>query len=240
VVASIDRTAYPRFKRVVSARELAESFTPTAEEITWARGRTQTEGHLLSLVVLLKCYQRLGYFPKLRDVPPLVAGHIRVALGVDAGIAAGQESERTLWRHRDFVRARVGTRYEPGEARQVVETAIRAAVEAKDDPADLINVALDEVVRAGLELPGYSTFDKIAGAVRTEFNTGVFAQVGARIRADPGARARLAGLLVTDPVSGRSGVDRLKAPAKAATLGKSRRDWRTWAGWMGWDRPSSG
>ena len=72
VVASIDRTAYPRFKRLVSARELAESFTPTAEEITWARGRTQTEGHLLSLVVLLKCYQRLGYFPKLRDVPPLL------------------------------------------------------------------------------------------------------------------------------------------------------------------------
>ena len=56
--------------------------------------------------------------------------------------------------------------------------------------------------------------------MRTEFNTGVFARVGARIRADPGARARLAGLLVTDPVSGRSGVDRLKAPAKAATLGK--------------------
>ena len=82
---------------------------------------------------------------------------------VEFGCTAGQESERTLWRHRDFVRTRVGTRYEPGEARQVVETAIRAAVEAKDDPADLINVALDEVVRAGLELPGYSTFDKIAG-----------------------------------------------------------------------------
>ena len=68
----------------------------------------------------------------------------------------GPESERTLWRHRDFVRARVGTRYESDKARQVVETAIRAAVEAKDDPADLINVALDEVVRADLELPGYS------------------------------------------------------------------------------------
>jgi len=114
VVASIDRTAYPRFKRVVSARELAESFTPTAEEITWARGRTHTGGQLLSLVVLLKCYQRLGYFPKLRDVPPLVVGHIRVALGVDADIAAGQESQRTLWRHRDFVRTRAGTGYEPG------------------------------------------------------------------------------------------------------------------------------
>jgi hypothetical protein len=32
-------------------------------------------------------------------------------------------------------------------------------------------VALDEVVRAGLELSGYSAFDKIADVVRTEFNT---------------------------------------------------------------------
>ena len=32
--------------------------------------------------------------------------------------------------------------------------AIRAAARAKDNPADLINVALEELVRARLELPG--------------------------------------------------------------------------------------
>jgi hypothetical protein len=40
-VTSVDRTAYPGFARVVSARELAEAFTPTDAEIEWARGRTQ-------------------------------------------------------------------------------------------------------------------------------------------------------------------------------------------------------
>jgi hypothetical protein len=40
-VTSIDRTAYPRFARVVSARELAENFTPTDAEVSWARGHTQ-------------------------------------------------------------------------------------------------------------------------------------------------------------------------------------------------------
>lgn len=68
-MASIDRTAYPRFKRVVSVRELAEAFTPSADEAEWARGRSQGGSNLLALVVLLKCYQRLGYFPKLADVP---------------------------------------------------------------------------------------------------------------------------------------------------------------------------
>jgi hypothetical protein len=48
--------------------ELAEAFTPTPDEITWARGKTLHEQHLLALLVRLKCYQRLGYFAKLADV----------------------------------------------------------------------------------------------------------------------------------------------------------------------------
>ena len=32
-MASIDRTAYPRFKGVVPVRELNEAFTPTADEV---------------------------------------------------------------------------------------------------------------------------------------------------------------------------------------------------------------
>ncbi|WP_433357382.1 hypothetical protein ACQP25_24525 [Microtetraspora malaysiensis] len=37
----------------------------------------------------------------------------------------------------------------------VTEAAIRKAVQSKDNPADLINVALDELVRQRCELPGY-------------------------------------------------------------------------------------
>ena len=42
-LTSIDRTAYPRFKRTMSAREIADVFTPSAEEIEWARDKTTTE-----------------------------------------------------------------------------------------------------------------------------------------------------------------------------------------------------
>ncbi|MEU4539977.1 integrase core domain-containing protein [Streptosporangium sp. NPDC023825] len=36
-MTSIDRIAYPRFARVVSGRELVESFSPTDAEVSWAR-----------------------------------------------------------------------------------------------------------------------------------------------------------------------------------------------------------
>ena len=40
--------------------------------------------------------------------------------------------------------------YDGAGCRKIAEDAIRKAVQAKDDPADLINVALEELVRAGV------------------------------------------------------------------------------------------
>ncbi|WP_405149178.1 Tn3 family transposase [Sphaerisporangium sp. NBC_01403] len=217
-MASIDRTAYPRFKRVVSARELAEAFTPTSDEAEWARPKTTTEQHFLALMVLLKCYQRLGYFPKLAEVPAVVVEHVRGRLELAEAVEAAHESNRTLWRHRDFVRTRLGVKYTPAKVRKVAEAAIRKAVQSKDNPADLINVALDELVRQSCELPGYTTLDAMTASIRTEVNGGMFAAVVAR--PDRMQRARLERLLWVDPATRRSEFDRLKQSAQAATLGK--------------------
>jgi TnpA family transposase len=217
-LASIDRTAYPRFKRVVSARELAEAFTPTLDEVEWARAKTTTERHFLALGVLLKCYQRLGYFPKLVDVPAVVVDYVRGKLELDEVVEAAHESDRTLWRHRDFVRTRMGVKYTPATVRAVPEVAIRKAAQSKDNPADLINVALDELVRQRCELPGYTTLDAMAAAIRTEVNGGMFTAVAARL--DRLQRARLERLLWVDPATRRSEFDRLKDSAQAPTLGK--------------------
>ncbi|WP_051054208.1 DUF4158 domain-containing protein [Frankia sp. QA3] len=119
---------------MVSARELAEAFTPAADEVGWARSKTATEQHFLALVVLLKCYQRLGYFPKLADVPAAVVDYVRGKLELAEAVEAVHESDRTLWRHRDFVRTRMGVKYTPAKVRVVAEAAIRKAVQSKDNP----------------------------------------------------------------------------------------------------------
>jgi TnpA family transposase len=217
-LTSIDRTAYPRFKRVVSARELAEAFIPTVDEITWARGRTQSDQHFLTLVVRLKCYQRLGYFLNLAAVPAVVVEHVRTQLGLSEDVAPVAEAERTAKRHRRFVRDRLGVAYTAGRAREIAEDAIREAAQSKDNPADLINVALEELVRARCELPGYTTLDALASSIRTEVNTGFFTAIASG--PDRGQRARLQRLLVVDPITRRSEFDRLKAPAQAPSLGK--------------------
>ena len=113
-MTSVERTAYPRFGRVVAGRELAESFTPSGDEVEWARSRTaqDDERRLLALVVWLKSYQRLGYFPKVDDVPAVVARHVRDALGLAGDVELEQPVERTAKRYRELVRARMKVTYE--------------------------------------------------------------------------------------------------------------------------------
>ncbi|MFI7014628.1 DUF4158 domain-containing protein [Streptomyces sp. NPDC050164] len=125
---------------------------------------------------------------------------------------------RSAARYRDYVRERMGVKYDAADVRGIAETAIRAAAATKDNPADLINVALEELLESGRELPGYTTLDRMVAKIRAEVNRDVLATVAGRIT--PGQRARLAELLVVDPSSRRSRLDRLKDPAKAATIGK--------------------
>ncbi len=203
---------------MITSRELAGSFTPSDEEIAWARDNTATDPHLLALAVWLKSYQRLGYFPKLDEVPEIVVGHVREALGLPGGVLPQVDAARTAKRHRDLIRRRRGVKYNPAQARGLAEEAIREAAATKDNPADLINVALDVLVSKGCELPGYTTLDLAARTIRTRVNMGLFAVAASRIGA--GYRPGLARLLVVEPATRRSGFDRLKDPARAASLGK--------------------
>lgn len=215
-MASIERTAYPWFRQSVPVEELHESFTPGREEIDWARERTRSPQHLLALVVLLKSYQKLGYFPDLFDVPLGVIEHVRGYLGLGADVGPAHDSERTGQRHRGLVRERLGVVYDQEAVRKLVRQAIFDAAQSKDNPADLINVALEELVRARLELPGYTTLDEMAAKIRAEVNTGFHTLIAGRI--SNVCEVRLLKLLALNPVTRRSEFDEVKKTAGAATL----------------------
>jgi hypothetical protein len=54
----------------------------------------------------------------------------------------------------------------PGRRAAGTPGRIRKAAQAKGNPADLINVALEELVRAQCELPGYTTLDELTKKIR--------------------------------------------------------------------------
>jgi len=193
-MASIERTAYPRFKRFMSARELHVFYTPQPDEIVWAREATSSDEHLLALVTQLQAFNRLGYFPVLNEVPAEVVGHIRRDLRLPEGTMPIYASTRTAERHRNLVRARGEVVYDPAGARKVAADAIEEAARRKNDPADLINIALERLLEGSYELPAFRTLNDMATTIRVRANEEIFAIALARLGND--GVARLERLLV--------------------------------------------
>ncbi|GAA2419932.1 hypothetical protein GCM10010404_92930 [Nonomuraea africana] len=68
----IERTAYPQFKRLTSARVLHVFFTPSPEEVAWADQRTGSPESCFALVLALKCFQKMARFPSPDEIPDVV------------------------------------------------------------------------------------------------------------------------------------------------------------------------
>jgi len=214
-MTAIERTAYPRFRRGLTAEELAAVYTPTPEETAFATATARGEASVLSLLVLLKAFQRLGYFPRPAEVPAAVVGHLRVCLGVGLDVPA-VAPQRSRYRHHQAIRAYLRVTPWGKGARHAATAAVHRAAQVMDNPADLINAAIEELVAARCELPAFSTLDRLAGHVRALVNGRLFAAVFARL--SPLWQARLEALLDTGNPRRRSALNLLKAPPENATL----------------------
>ena len=76
----ISDTAYRRLKSNPSAKELNEAFTPTIFELVYAEERAR-ESVRVGLLLLLKTFQRVGYFMPVKEIPAPIIKHVATSAG---------------------------------------------------------------------------------------------------------------------------------------------------------------
>ncbi|MER6386096.1 hypothetical protein [Streptomyces sp. NPDC001250] len=131
-------------------------------------------------------------------------------------------ANRTAERQRTAVRQRPGL-YDKAKARKIAEAVMRSEAVVKNRPADLMNIALDKVVEAGLELPGFTTLDALAAKACSEVNATIC--MGICDQLSEAHRERLPALLSdkdTSDTSGTTVYNQLKQSAKAPTWSRLR------------------
>jgi TnpA family transposase len=215
-VASIERTAYPRFKAAFTSQELVDLYTPTPEELAFAQRQTSSPARQFSVLVLLKAFQRLGYFPKLAEVPPAILTHLRGCLQLHRTEGEPEFAPRTLNRYRSAIRTHLHVTVYAQAARHLAVRAVYDAAQTMDNPADLINVALEMLIKERYELPAFSTLDRLVRRVRTLVNHRFFVSVFQRLSVAD--QERLDTLLTSDPRLRRSSYNQLKQVPKRPTL----------------------
>src|SRR6266567_1172558 len=217
-MTAIERTAYPRFKRNLTAKDLAEVYTPTPAERFLAARSTKGSVAEVGFLVLLKTYQRLGRFIPLSEVPVPILEHIARLIDphLDVSDLDSYDSSGTRQRHIPLIRAAQQLKPYDSAARTCLLKAMVQAARTKEDLADLINVALEELAREYFELPPFATLDKAAHHVRAITTRGLYRRVYQAIPQE--ARTTLDALFVVEDGARLSGWEQLKQEPASPTL----------------------
>jgi TnpA family transposase len=229
-MSGIRDTAYPQMKSAPSARELADVYTPNFVELVWAEKRTRESAPRVGLLALLKTFQRLGYFVSLSEVPRPVLEHVAQCAGYGSIpedlFRYGASSARR--RHMLLIRDYAGVKAWGDEAQQAMERASLDAGRTLEDLPDIINVALEQLVRQRFELPAFSALHRATQHARAVANREYQSLVSDRL--DEAARERLTIMLTRVEDETKSPWHRLKGEPKRPTAQNNRAflDHLTW------------
>lgn len=214
-MTALERTAYPYFKQVPSPEELVALYTPTDEELVLATSRVRRAANRLSFLVLLKSFQRLGYFPHPEVVPVTVIEHIRKYLNLGRTVSPIAPAG-SRYRYYQIIRTYFQVKFYDTDAEQVAIAAIEAAVTVMEHPADLINVAIEALVKESYELPAFNTLDRLVRHLRALNHTHLFEQICSQLTQSE--KDYLDGL-IDQPISEtRALLNQLKAAPKSESL----------------------
>lgn len=214
-MTSIERTAYPRFKRYYNNNELKSIYTPTTEERLFATKHTLNDNNYFNLLVVLKSFQRLGYFPKIEQIPFSIINQIKKILSLSEELSIGYVNPRTYHRHQHLIREKIKVKKFDKKAQEYLEIKIKEKAYLMGNPADLINVGIEELVKERYELPSFSFLDREIARIRTLVHSLIYEQVKNQLY--PEYIETLNSLLLIHPVEQRSPYNQLKKVTKKAT-----------------------
>lgn len=214
-MTTLERTAYPTFKSSLTLTELDALYTPSAAEVAFAQAEARTRSGQLSVLVLLKTFQRLGYFPVTAAIPASIIQHLRAHLQLRDSIAA-VPSRRALRRYHAAIRRYLELKPYDQNAQAYLRDQVAAAALTKDHPADLLNVAVELLIKERYELPAFSTLDHLVSHVRATTNSRLFQQISEGLSA--AEQTYLDQLLLSETPETQASLNLLKAPPKSATF----------------------
>jgi len=217
-MASLHETAYPRFKPNLTDHELREIYTPTNEEIDFCKANAQQMAGRLSVLILLKTVQRLGYFVKLIDVPQSIVTFLSDCSGFKLPKHSKLRETDSSGTRTRFV-ARIRTYLDMQSNRkliaEVVDQTANTAAQTKQELADIINVVIEELVRQRYELPGFTVLLRASRRARTGVNNRHYQALAEALT--PPEKERLDAMLVADHKQGSSDWQRLKREPRKPT-----------------------
>ena len=175
-VSAHSRIIYPTLPGTLSEDDLTRLFTVEHHEANWAAGIARRGPSMVALLTHLKVFQHLGRFLPVAELPEAAIARIGHAVHIDVPKPFDYD-HRTLYRHHRAIRDYLKITSWGPKPREIATRAIAIAAEARIDPADLINAAIDSLIQERCELPRLRTLRRLAGNAHRLVNSAQWNQV---------------------------------------------------------------
>jgi len=185
-MTAIDRTVYPRPNEKLTREELDTRYCISETGHAFIRATARSDVGRLMLATLLKARQDFGCFPAPLEVHSDIVAHLASQLGLATVPPLPNETSRKqmLHHYRAVVRVYLKASIYTNGGEQLVTAAVIEAAATMSDPADLINRAIEALNNATVDLPAFSTLERLANHLRIQVHTQMYEQVAARLTAD--------------------------------------------------------
>lgn len=172
-------TAYPRFKSRLAQSELERFYTVTDAERAYCDSATRSSTTRSGFALLLKTYQRLGYFVTSEQVPNAIAEHVVSSLGepYDRENLRQYDVSQARRKHLSAVRAFLAVKPFGDDGKALMRQTFAEAALTKEDVIDIINIGIETLVRHRYELPAFDTLLREARAERIATNQALQLQI---------------------------------------------------------------
>lgn len=221
-MTTLERTAYPRFAQRLNQAQLDAYYTPSEAEYDLVARTTQgSPEQQLNFMLQLKTFQQLHYFPPLDAIPGYIVDHVRAALKITLEVMPGYLTRQTSYRHRRAICRHLDIQpYQSTTTDKLIREILLDAAQIMNDPADLLNVVIETLVRERHELPAFSTLDRLTNQVRAAVHKRLFRQIAARLTMTE--QTRLDRLVTVEPDTQLSEWSILKKPTGYASVSHMR------------------
>lgn len=130
-------------------------------------------------VVLLKTFQRLGYFVLSSLVPEPLIRHIAQSIGRNADLINLNHYDHSEARrkHVGIIRRFLDVNPPTATGKLLLRNTFIEAALIKEDVADIINVGIEVLIRHRYELPAFDSLIRTARSTRAEANQALYSRV---------------------------------------------------------------
>ncbi len=225
-MSSIDRTAYPNLNKQLSDKELSACYELDEKDRHFIQRNARNNRGYLVIATMLKTRQQLGYFIPLKQVPTQIIVYLSRQLEIpcDSWLIDEEHFKKTLYRYRTACRKLLGSTVFSNNGWNRIIACVRKAAYTMSDPADLINVAIEELSNVNIELPAFSTLDRLVGHERQVVHDKLYLKITSTLKSND---CQSLDSLLQVPEGGRlTGFARMKQTPGPATL-KHFRAWES-------------